>query len=149
MASHAAYLSIARPGERDEDDWTPDFSRHSRAIALYAALRSLGREGIAEIVGCCCDCATRFAERLSRDEDVEILNDVVLNQVLVRFGGDDATTHRVVEAVQSEGTCWMSGTTWRGRRAGRISATNWATTFDDVDRSAEAILRCLQTADVA
>jgi len=149
MASHAAYLSLARPGERDEDDWTPEFSRRSRAIALYAALRALGREGIAEIVGRCCDCATRFAERLSRDDDVEILNDVVLNQVLVRFGGDDATTDHVVEAVQSEGTCWMSGTTWRGRRAMRISVTNWSTTFDDVDRSVEAIFRCLRTAGVA
>jgi glutamate/tyrosine decarboxylase-like PLP-dependent enzyme len=149
MASHAAYLSRARPGERDEDDWTPDFSRRSRAITLYAALRSLGREGVAEIVNRCCDCATRFAERLDADTEVELLNDVVLNQVLVRFGGDDATTDRVIEAVQSEGTCWMSGTTWKGRRAMRISVTNWATTFDDVDRSVDAIFRCLRTAGAA
>jgi glutamate/tyrosine decarboxylase-like PLP-dependent enzyme len=146
MASHAAYLSRARAGERDEDDWTPDFSRRSRAIALYAALRSLGREGVAEIVERCCDCATRFAERLGGEHEVEVLNDVMLNQVLVRFGGDDATTDRVIAAVQSDGTCWMSGTTWKGRRAMRVSVTNWATTSDDVDRSVEAIFRCLRTA---
>ena len=148
MASHAPYLSIARAGERDEDDWTPDFSRRSRAIALYAALRWLGREGVAEMVGRCCDCAMRFAERLGAVDEVEVLNDVVLNQVLVRFGGDDAMTDRVIEAAQADGTCWMSGTTWRGRRAMRISVTNWATTFDDVDRSVEAIFRCLRAAGV-
>jgi glutamate/tyrosine decarboxylase-like PLP-dependent enzyme len=149
MSSHAAYLSIAGEGERNEDDWAPDFSRRSRAIALYGALRSLGREGVAELVGRCCDCAARFAERLGAEPDVEVLNDVVINQTLVRFGDDDALTDAVVAAVQDEGTCWMSATTWRGRRAMRISVSNWATTLDDVDRSAEAILRCLRSAAVA
>jgi glutamate/tyrosine decarboxylase-like PLP-dependent enzyme len=88
----------------------------------------------------CCACARRFAEVLGADPDIEILNDVVLNQVLVRFGDDDQTTDAVLAAVQEEGTCWMGPTTWRGRRAMRISVSNWATTPADVDRSAEAIL---------
>jgi glutamate/tyrosine decarboxylase-like PLP-dependent enzyme len=119
----------------------PDFSRRARGFAVYAALRSLGREGIAELVERCCSCARRFAEVLGTDDQVEILNDVVLNQVLVRFGEDDETTDAVVAAVQDEGTCWMSPTTWRGRRAMRISVSNWATTIADVDRSCEAIVR--------
>jgi glutamate/tyrosine decarboxylase-like PLP-dependent enzyme len=119
----------------------PDFSRRARGFAVYAALRSLGRDGVAELVERGCACARRFAEVLSADDAVEVLNDVVLNQVLVRFGGDDEVTDAVVEAVQAEGTCWMSPTTWRGQRAMRISVSNWGTTIADVDRSCEAILR--------
>ena len=118
----------------------PDFSRRGRGFAVYAALRSLGRDGVAELVERCCACARRFAEVLGADEGVEVLNDVVLNQVLVRFGDDDAITDAVVAAVQDEGSCWMSPTTWRGRRAMRISVCNWATTIGDVDRSCAAIL---------
>jgi glutamate/tyrosine decarboxylase-like PLP-dependent enzyme len=88
----------------------------------------------------CCACARRFAEVLGPDPDIEVLNDVVLNQVLVRFSDDDATTDAVLAAVQDEGTCWMGPTTWRGRRAMRISVSNWATTLSDVDRSCDAIL---------
>jgi aromatic-L-amino-acid decarboxylase len=140
MVVSAAYLRGTREGERDGSRWVPDFSRRGRGFAVYAALRSLGREGIAEMVERCCACARRFAEVLGADEAIEILNDVVLNQVLVRFADDDATTDAVVAAVQAEGTCWMSPTTWRGRRAMRISVCNWATTISDVDRSCAAIL---------
>jgi glutamate/tyrosine decarboxylase-like PLP-dependent enzyme len=140
MVVSAAYLRGTREGERDGSRWVPDFSRRGRGFAVYAALRSLGREGVAEMVERCCACARRFAEVLGADDQIEILNDVVLNQVLVRFAGDDARTDAVVAAVQAEGTCWMSPTTWRGRRAMRISVCNWATTISDVDRSCEAIL---------
>jgi glutamate/tyrosine decarboxylase-like PLP-dependent enzyme len=134
----AAYLPT---GARDAMDWTPEASRRARAFPIWAALRSLGRTGVAEMIERCCACARRFSDALGTDPDVDILNDVVLNQVLVRFGDDDATTDAVLAAVQEDGTCWMGPTTWRGRRAMRISVSNWATTHDDVDRSCEAILR--------
>jgi glutamate/tyrosine decarboxylase-like PLP-dependent enzyme len=101
---------------------------------------------VAELVERCCACARRFAEVLGAEPGIEILNEVVLNQVLVRFGDDDATTDAVVAAVQDEGTCWMGPTTWRGRRAMRISVSNWATTIADVDRSCAAVLAAAQLA---
>jgi glutamate/tyrosine decarboxylase-like PLP-dependent enzyme len=137
FSAGAAYLPT---GARDAMDWTPDSSRRARSFAIWAALRSLGREGVAEMVERCCACARRFGEVLDAQDGVAVLNDVVLNQVLVRFADDDATTDAVVAAVQAEGTCWMGPTAWRGRRAMRISVSNWATTFDDVDRSCAAIL---------
>jgi glutamate/tyrosine decarboxylase-like PLP-dependent enzyme len=137
FSASAAYLPT---GARDAMDWTPEASRRARAFPIWAALRSLGRSGVAEMIERCCACARRFAEVLGPEPDVEVLNDVVLNQVLVRFGDDDATTDAVMAAVQEEGTCWMGPTSWRGRRAMRISVSNWATTLDDVDRSCEAIL---------
>jgi aromatic-L-amino-acid decarboxylase len=140
MVVSAAYLRGSVEGERDGSRWVPDFSRRGRGFAVYAALRSLGRDGVAELVERCCACARRFAEVLGADDGIEVLNDVVLNQVLVRFGDDDAITDAVVGAVQDEGSCWMSPTTWRGRRAMRISVCNWATTIGDVDRSCAAIL---------
>jgi glutamate/tyrosine decarboxylase-like PLP-dependent enzyme len=140
MVVSAAYLRTSREGERDGSRWVPDFSRRARGFAVYAALRSLGRDGVAEMVERCCACARRFAEILGAQEGVEVLNDVVLNQVLVRFGDDDATTDAVVAGVQADGSCWMSPTTWRGRRAMRISVCNWATTVTDVERSCAAIL---------
>jgi glutamate/tyrosine decarboxylase-like PLP-dependent enzyme len=140
MVVSAAYLRGSREGERDGSRWVPDFSRRGRGFAVYAALRSLGRDGVAEMVERCCACARRFAEVLGADDAIDILNDVVLNQVLVRFGDDDATTDEVVAAIQEDGTCWMGPTTWLGRRAMRISVSNWATTITDVDRSCEAIL---------
>ena len=149
MVVSAAYLRTSVEGERDGSRWVPDFSRRARGFAVYAALRSLGRDGVAELVERCCACARRFADVLGAEDGVEVLNDVVLNQVLVRFGDDDAATDAVVAAVQAEGSCWMSPTTWRGRRAMRISVCNWATTLGDVDRSCEAILaaaRALPTA---
>jgi glutamate/tyrosine decarboxylase-like PLP-dependent enzyme len=142
MTVQASYLVQAESGaERDEVDWTPEFSRRARGFAVYAALRSLGRSGVADLVVRCCAHARRFAERLAAEDGVEVLNDVVLNQVLVRFADDDDVTRAVVRAVQEDGTCWLSGTTWQGRAAMRISVSNWRTTEDDVDRSAAAILR--------
>ena len=146
MGIRAGYLMHSgADGPRDELDWNPDFSRRGRGFAVYAAIRSLGRSGIADLVDRCCAHARRFAEGLAAAPEAEILADVVLNQVLVRFrdeGGDhDAYTRAVVEAVQDEGTCWLSGTTWQGMAAMRISVCNWSTTAEDVERSLEAILR--------
>ncbi|HZX05830.1 pyridoxal phosphate-dependent decarboxylase family protein [Kribbella sp.] len=143
MSIRASYLIQDEIGERDPLDYNPEFSRRARGIPVYAAVRALGRTGIAEIVDRCHAMAARFADAL-RAGGADILNDVVLNQVLVRFGNDDAVTRRVVAEVQRDGTCWMSGTTWQGRAAMRISVTNWTTGRDDIDRSAEAVLRVLR-----
>jgi glutamate/tyrosine decarboxylase-like PLP-dependent enzyme len=140
MTSTAAYI----PAHEDDMpwgyDWNPEFSRRARGVPVYAALRFLGREGLAELVERCCDNAKRMATRLAEEDGVEVLNDVVLNQVLVRFADDDAVTNAVIEAVQRDGTCWLSGSTFRGRGVMRISVVGWQTTADDADRSAEAIL---------
>jgi glutamate/tyrosine decarboxylase-like PLP-dependent enzyme len=146
MGVRASYLIHADPdGPRDQMDWNPEFSRRARGFAVYAAIRSLGRSGIAEIVERCCAHARRFAGALADAPGVEVLNDVVLNQVLVRFEDDDATTRAVIEGVQQDGICWLSGTTWRGKAAMRISVSNWSTTEEDVERSAAAILNSLRT----
>ena len=143
MTVRAGYLIHDDAGERDPLDHNPEFSRRARGFAVYAAIRSLGRTGIVDLVERSCALARRFAERLGADDRVEVLNDVVLNQALVRFLADDDVTRRVVQAVQDEGTCWMSGTTWQGRAAMRISVSNWSTDEADVDRSVDAILGCL------
>jgi len=140
MSIRAAYLIQDENGERDPLDFNPEFSRRARGIPVYAAIRALGRTGIAEIVDRCHAMAQRFAGILAAN-DVRVLNDVVLNQVLVRFGDDDAVTRRVVAEVQDEGTCWMSGTTWQGRAAMRISVSNWTTGPADIDLSAAAVLK--------
>ena len=106
---------------------------------MWAALKELGRDGVADLVERCCRLARRFADGLA-SAGVEVVNDVVLNQVLVSFG-DDARTDRVIAAIQRDGTCWMGGTTWRGRRLMRISVSNYSTSEADVDRSVAAILR--------
>jgi glutamate/tyrosine decarboxylase-like PLP-dependent enzyme len=157
MGARAAYLMHADDdgsGPRDQMNWNPEFSRRARGFAVYAALCSLGRRGVAGLVERCCARARRFAERLGRIDGVEVLEDVTLDQVLVRFhastdgtpdpGADDGLTARVVEAVQQSGDCWMSGTTWRGRAAMRISVVNWQTTEADVDRSVATIESCLR-----
>jgi glutamate/tyrosine decarboxylase-like PLP-dependent enzyme len=145
MGSHASYLVHSEGRERDELDWNPEASRRARGFPVYAAIRSLGRSGVADLVDRCCAHARRFAEALAQEPGVEVLNEVVLNQVLVRFldaGGDhDARTRAVVKAVQDDGTCWLGGTTWQGKAAMRISVSNWSTTTEDIDRSVEAILR--------
>ena len=141
MSVRASYLEQAEPGAaRDQIDWVPEFSRRARGFPIYAAVRALGSEGIAAMVERCCDHAARFAELLGAEPGVEILNEVVLNQVLVRFGGDDTATRATIANVQKDGTCWLSGTEWQGRAAMRISVSSWRTTADDVDRSAAAIL---------
>ena len=141
MSVRASYLEQADPdAARDQLDWNPEFSRRARGFPIYAAIRSLGREGIAAMVERCCDQAQLFAERLGATEGIEVLNQVVLNQVLVRFADDDGVTQEVVRRVQEDGTCWLSGTVWQGRAAMRISVSNWQTSTEDVERSAGAIL---------
>ena len=141
MTSAAAYLIQTGGAERDAVDWVPEFSRRARGIPVYATLRTLGRDGVEDLVDRCCARARQMAELLAREAGVELLTDVVLNQVLVRFGDDDATTRAVVTGVQDEGTCWLSGTTWHGKAAMRISVSNWATSEEDAARSAAAIVR--------
>ena len=139
MSVTASYLVHAKDARmRDAVDWTPEFSRRARGFSVYAAIRSLGRSGVAELVERCCAHARRFAELLEAG-GATILNDVVLNQVLVRIG-DSAHTRDVIERVQRDGTCWLGGTEWNGEHAMRISVANWRTTTDDVERSAAAIL---------
>ncbi len=150
MQVTAAYLVRgAEEAVYNEYDWVPESSRHARGFSVYAALRTLGRAGVAELVERCCAVARRMAERLSAAPGVTILNEVVLNQVLVRFAapGDDepqadSRTAAVAVAVQRDGTCWAGGTTWQGQGAMRISVSNWSTTEADADRSVESILRC-------
>jgi glutamate/tyrosine decarboxylase-like PLP-dependent enzyme len=146
MGVRAGYLIHGGDDERDALDYNPEHSRRARGFAVYAALRALGRQGVAALVERCCGLARRFAELLAAADGVEVLNQVVLNQVVVRFlaadGDHDAHTRRVVERVQQDGTCWMSGTTWQGRAAMRISVSNWSTDEADVDRSVATILRC-------
>jgi glutamate/tyrosine decarboxylase-like PLP-dependent enzyme len=139
MSVAASYLQ--RADGRSPSDWVPESSRRARGFAVWAAVRSLGRSGVAELVERCCDHARTFAELLGAAPDVEILNDVVLNQVLVRFGDDDETTREVVRRVQADGTCWLGGTDWHGRAAMRISVSSFRTSAEDVERSANAILQ--------
>ena len=138
MAITAAYLPTETP-RRNPSDYTPELSRRARGVEVWAVLRSLGRAGVAELIERCCRHALRFAEGLS-GAGYEILTDVVLNQVLVSFG-DDATTRRVIAAIQADGTCWAGVTVWQGRTAMRISVSSWATTDDDVERSLAAMIR--------
>ena len=147
MARSAAYLQRS-DADRDNYEWTPEFSRRARGFAVYAALRSLGRSGIAALVERCCAHARLFAELLAKAPGVRVMNEVVLNQVLVRFERPGATpeqgdqwTRDVIARVQRDGTCWLSGTVWRGRALMRISVCNWSTAGEDVGRSAAAILR--------
>ena len=140
MAATAAYLP---PSEhRDPFAFTPESSRRARGVEIWAALKSLGRAGLAELIERNCRQATRFAEGLEAAGQ-EILNDVALNQVMVSFGSDERT-QRVIAAVQEEGTCWCGGTHWHGRAAMRISVSSWATTDEDVEASIDAIVRVAQ-----
>lgn len=137
MISDAAYL--IRQGNREPDEYVPEMSRRARGVEIWAALRSLGKQGLAEMIERCCRHASRLADGL-KAAGFEVLNQVILNQVLVSFG-DDETTRRVITAIQDEGTCWCGGSTWHGRAAMRISVSSYATTDADIDRSLEAILR--------
>jgi glutamate/tyrosine decarboxylase-like PLP-dependent enzyme len=137
MIVSAAYLHTG--DKREPAHYSPEASRRARGVEVWAAMRSLGRSGLAELIERNCRLAKRFAESLRR-YSFEVLNDVVLNQVLVSFG-DRETTRRVIAGVQSEGTCWCGGTEWHGRTAMRISVSSWATTEEDVDASVAAIAR--------
>jgi glutamate/tyrosine decarboxylase-like PLP-dependent enzyme len=145
FAATASYLVQTRGAERDPQEFVPEFSRRARGFTVYAALRSLGRRGVADLVDRCCGLARRMADRLGAAPGVRILNEVELNQVMVRFdppgGGDaDAFTRAVIARVQREGTCWLGGTRWHEQQAMRVSVCNWSTTNEDIDRSADAIL---------
>lgn len=137
MGIRAAYL----PDEdrREPSHFGPELSRRARGIEVWAALKHLGRKGLAELIDRCCRHARTFATAMSA-AGYEVLNDVGLNQVLVSFGSAERT-RRIIEAVQAEGTCWCSGTVWQGHTAMRISVSSWATTEEDVERSIAAILR--------
>ncbi len=137
MAVTAAYLPQSE--HREPSHYTPELSRRARGVEIWAALRSLGRTGLSELIERNCRLARRFAVELQRG-GCEILNDVVLNQVLVSFG-DAARTRQVIERVQRDGTCWCGPTEWQGRAAMRISVSSWATRDEDVDRSVAVILR--------
>jgi glutamate/tyrosine decarboxylase-like PLP-dependent enzyme len=138
----APYIVISE--ERDGFEWTPEWSRRARSLPLYAAMRSLGRSGIVDLVDRCCAHARRFARHFDPVAGIHVLNDVVLNQVLVQFrdpdGDHDRLTDDVVRRVQDEGTCWLGGTVWQNQHAMRISVCNWSTTGHDVDRSVAAII---------
>ena len=129
---------------RDQVDWVPEFSRRARGFAVYAALRSLGRNGLAELVERTCDCARRFAEEIVALPGVELLNDVVLNQVLFRLESDEHTDE-VLHAVQEAGDVWMSGTAWDGQRAIRLSVSNWQTTEEEIELALASFRAAIQS----
>ena len=138
MSWEATYIV---PGSgREPYRYVPESSRRARGFAVWAAFRQLGREGIGAMVDRCCAHARRFEAALRVIAGIEILNDVVLNQVLVRFDDSDEQTEAVIRRVQREGTAWLAGTVWHGRAAMRISISNWSTSEEDVDRSAAAII---------
>jgi len=137
MSLSATYLPTGEV--REPMHYSPEASRRARGIEVWAALRSLGRAGLVEMIERTCRHAARFAEGLS-EAGYLVLNDVVINQVLVTFG-DEQTTRRVIKGIQEEGTCWCGGTVWQGQTAMRISVSSWATTEADVERSLAAMLR--------
>ena len=152
----AAYYVETEGGERDPYNWVPESSRRARGFTVLAALRSLGRSGLVDLIERDTALAARMASRLADGPGVRIINDVVLNQALVRFDGGpgdadgsagDRRTRAVIDGVQRDGTCWLGGTVWHGRAAMRVSVSGWRTTEDDIDRSAAAILRVLAAVD--
>jgi glutamate/tyrosine decarboxylase-like PLP-dependent enzyme len=142
---NAAYLT--QSSQREPWQFTPDASRRARGVELWAALRSLGRTGLREMIERNCRQARLFADRL-RAAGIRVLNDVVLNQVLVSFGSPDET-RRVIAEIQSDGTCWCGGTVWQNQTAMRISVSSWATTDEDVERSVAAMVRIAKSVKVA
>lgn len=136
LAMQGSYFPDEDP--RDRGRWTPEASRRARGVDVWAALLSLGRSGLADLVECTCRHARRFADGLAAAGH-EVLNDVDLNQVVVSFGSDERT-RRVIAALETDGTCWCSGTVWNGSAAMRISVSSWATTAEDVERSLERMV---------
>jgi glutamate/tyrosine decarboxylase-like PLP-dependent enzyme len=137
MSASAAYLLEGE--RRDPTHFVPEQSRRARGLEIWAALRSLGKSGIANLIEGCCSHAAHFAEGL-KTAGYQVLNDVVLNQVLVKFGSDEQT-RRVIRQIQEDGTCWCGETKWQGHVAMRISVSSWATTAEDVSQSLNAITR--------
>jgi glutamate/tyrosine decarboxylase-like PLP-dependent enzyme len=139
MTIAASYLIQDEGAQRvrDQVDWVPEFSRRARGFAVYAALRSLGRRGLQELVERCCDGAARFATAITELDGVELVNEVVLNQVLFRFDSDERTDE-ILRLVQEDGRVWMSGTTWNGRKAIRLSVSNWQTGDAEIDLAVQA-----------
>jgi glutamate/tyrosine decarboxylase-like PLP-dependent enzyme len=141
LAYTAAYLT-GQTADRElgGGDFVPESSRRARGFATWAALKSLGRSGVADLVDRCCRLAREFAAKLDELDGVEVVNEVVLNQVLFRVG-DEQLTNRLERAIHEDGTAWLGGTTWRGERLLRIAVSNWSTTSADVDRVVAAIAR--------
>ncbi len=144
MGISAPYLTAA-PDARDSYQFVPESSRRARGFVLYAALRSLGRKGVAELVERTSALARLIAAELDADPSLEVINEVAINQVLVAIAGDESgeLTSEAVRRIQQDGTCWLAGTTWRGRPAIRISVCNWRTGEDDIRRSAAAIRKAV------
>jgi glutamate/tyrosine decarboxylase-like PLP-dependent enzyme len=150
MSYQASYLSHQSEA-RDPLDWNPEFSRRARGFSSYAALRELGRSGLQELVERNCDCAKQMVEGFSRLENVEVLFDPVINQGLVAFldpsgNPSDEWNDKMIAEIVKEGTSFFSGTTWNGRRAMRISVSNWQTSSDDVQRTLAGVQRALESA---
>jgi len=152
MSQRASYLTHADEA-RDQMEWTPEFSRRARAFATYAAIRQLGRTGVADLVNRCCDHARALATRIGALHGAELLWEPIINQGLVRFPADgpdaspadhDRRTDAVIAAVTASGEAFFSGTTWRGMRCMRMSVSGWMTTANDVDRAVAAVRRCLE-----
>jgi glutamate/tyrosine decarboxylase-like PLP-dependent enzyme len=140
LGTIAPYLQQAGGGDHDPFELVPEWSRRARGFPAYAALRALGREGAAELVERCCALAASMAAALAREDGVEVLNEVCLNQVLVRFGDDDDVTREVIARVQQDGTAWLGGTVWQGRAAMRIAVSSHATREADAQATVAAIL---------
>jgi glutamate/tyrosine decarboxylase-like PLP-dependent enzyme len=152
--AHRAAMGVTAPylaggPEHNMVSYVPEMSRRARGVPVYAAMRSLGRAGVADLVERCCAHARRLAAAMDAEPGVEVLNDVVLNQVLLRFSGDDEVTRAVVAGVQADGDAWLGGTVWRGRAAVRVSVSNWQTTEADMDRLAGALRRAHAAAAAA
>ena len=137
MSMDGAYLD--QTGDRIPYQFTPELSRRARGIDIWATLRTLGKNGVAELIERTCNHAKKFSEELNR-AGFNILNDVVINQVLVSFG-DSETTNKIISEIQKDGTCWCGGTVWHDKTAMRISVSSWATTDEDVEKSLKAIIR--------
>jgi glutamate/tyrosine decarboxylase-like PLP-dependent enzyme len=148
MAVQESYLFFDEQ-HRDPGDYVPELSRRARGFPVYAALRSLGRDGVVDLVERCCRYARRFADELRSEPGVEILNDVVLNQVLVRFDDSDVRTKDVIARLQADGTAWFGGGAWQGRGVMRISVINWWTREVDIDLALAAIERSLAASRAA
>ena len=146
MTSSASYLPVVAEGERDPSLYVPELSRRARGFATWAMIRHLGRMGISEMVARHCRLARRLSDRLRAEPGVSILNDVVLNQIIVRFGttetgaSGDEMTRDVIQQVQLKGTCFAGGARWRDRWVMRLSVISWPTTEADIDNSADAIV---------